>query len=411
MLNFPVVLYFPYPSVGGVSVLFLRVAKLLSESHQIILMDYVDGYMAKNLPEGVEFLDCNKKEQVPSDSIIIFQGVYPWRIKDINLFPSTCRVLFWHLHPDNYFPYYKYKYIKHKILKYICYSISFLKHRIGKKLIKELLSKNALVFMDQPNRDSTSKYFKLNLEEKNYLKIFTDDSENIREIINLNVEDDYFHFGWIGRLEDFKSPILLHTLDRLKDVCNTKFEFTIIGNGKDSEEFNKYRDSCTCYKINIIDEIRPDEISSYISNFDILFAMGTSALEGAKIAIPTILLDYSYQPINNIYRYQLIYEKHGFSLADPISKYNFEDVCTLQKKISFILENYDNISQNCRSYWDTNFSPSVFKSDFLNTIQKSNLSINDLTTAEYHKPDVVTKILFKIYGNRIVGNSSKAWQY
>ena len=86
----PIVLYFPYLSVGGVSVLFLRIAKLYRESHRVILMDLENGYMAQNLPEGVELLTYDQKEKVPEDAVIIFQGVYPWRIRNFNKFPKTC---------------------------------------------------------------------------------------------------------------------------------------------------------------------------------------------------------------------------------------------------------------------------------------------------------------------------------
>ena len=98
------VLYFPYHTVGGVSVLFLRIAKLFADSHRIILMDYADGYMAKNIPKGVEFLEYHRKADIPNDSLILFQGGYPSRIKNFKQFPKSCKVIFWHLHPDNFSP-------------------------------------------------------------------------------------------------------------------------------------------------------------------------------------------------------------------------------------------------------------------------------------------------------------------
>ena len=49
------VFYFPFPTVGGVSILFIRLAKVLKEHWSVVLMDHPDGYMAQNLP----FLDTN----------------------------------------------------------------------------------------------------------------------------------------------------------------------------------------------------------------------------------------------------------------------------------------------------------------------------------------------------------------
>ena len=411
MNSFPIVLYFPYPSVGGVSVLFLRIAKLFSRSHRVILMDLEDGYMAQNIPEGVEFLAHDKKELVPYNSVIVIQGVYPSRIRNFKTFPSSCRVMFWHLHPDNYFPYLERKKNNQKYSNLMIDITSFTRLRIGKNLIRNLLEKNALVFMDQPNVESTSNYYKLNLDIKNFLKIFTDKS-----IVQKRIDSDVLglkklHFGWIGRLEDFKTPILLHTLDRLKTCKDLEFQFTIIGKGKDSVKFRRFSKNCSEYELNIIEEIKPEEISSYLSKFDILFAMGTSALEGAKIGIPTFLLDYSFHRIDHLYNYELLYQKQGFSLAEPITQKNIESQCSLYKKISYILENAQEVSNNCSNYWKTNFSPIVFKEDFKVAISKSSMTVEDLTRNNYHKPDIITKILFKIKSMRKKVKTSPAWQY
>ena len=103
-------MYFPYPSVGGVSVLFLRVAKLLKGSRRVIIMDLEDGFMARNLPEGVEFIAHDAKHMVPQDAVVVFQACFPWTVSTIDQFPSTAKLLFWHLHPDNYLPFFFYKY-------------------------------------------------------------------------------------------------------------------------------------------------------------------------------------------------------------------------------------------------------------------------------------------------------------
>ena len=408
MDNLPLVLYFPYPSVGGVSTLFLRIAKLFSESQRVILMDYIDGYMAKNLPLGVEFLEYDKKEHIPSNSIIIFQGVYPWRIKDFNLFPSTCRVLFWHLHPENFLPYQRL--LSDKKSNFITRIFSILKKRAGKKLVNSLLLNKSLFFMDLPNRRKTCNYFGLNKVEDEYLRIFSADLDSKNKKVLKALNKDFLNFGWMGRIEDFKTPILLHTLNRLSRVKGIQFDFTVIGKGIDTCKLENFRQRCTNYQIKIVEEVHPSEITSHLSRFDILFAMGTSALEGAKIGKPTILLDYSFEKINRLYRFELIYEKKGFSLGESITKLHFEEVCSLEKKIFSILDNYSKVSSECQNYWRKNFSSEVFISSFSNAISKSSMQIKDLLYLNFHKPDLQTKIIYKLK-NVPPSVAGPAWQY
>ena len=92
--NQPIVFYFTYPSVGGVSILFLRLAKLLRNDRRIILMDLEDGYMIKNIPDGVEFIIYTNPEKIPENSIVVFQSVPPWRIPFFSKFPVTANLFF-----------------------------------------------------------------------------------------------------------------------------------------------------------------------------------------------------------------------------------------------------------------------------------------------------------------------------
>jgi hypothetical protein len=52
-----------------------------------------------------------------------------------------------------------------------------------------------------------------------------------------------------------------------------------------------------------------------LSSLDILFAMGTSALEGARLGVPTALLDFSYGPVPADYRYRWLFDAEDFELG------------------------------------------------------------------------------------------------
>src|ERR1041385_1123793 len=100
-----ILFYFPYRGVGGVSVLFLRMAPELRRTHDVHLVDFKDGYMGSRVPEGVGFIDFERVERYPERAVLVLQSLAPWNIVDTEKFPDQTRVLFWNLHPNNFYPY------------------------------------------------------------------------------------------------------------------------------------------------------------------------------------------------------------------------------------------------------------------------------------------------------------------
>ena len=55
---------FPYKGVGGVSLLFARVAAVIAKNdkYEVFVIDYKDGYMAMNRTGEVNLLDYSNAE-------------------------------------------------------------------------------------------------------------------------------------------------------------------------------------------------------------------------------------------------------------------------------------------------------------------------------------------------------------
>ena len=106
--------------------------------------------------------------------------------------------------------------------------------------------------------------------------------------------------------------------------------------------------------------------------------MGTSALEGAKLGIPTILLDYSFHQIEKLYMFKPVFEHDGFSLGAKIHNSSFEDTCSLGDLLSKILSNYEEYSYKSYNYWKDNFSPEVFRTDFDRVLSQCTFSISNI---------------------------------
>lgn len=392
--------------------MFLRVAKLLKDSRRVIIMDLKDGFMAKNLPEGVEFIAHDAKNMVPGDAVVVFQGCFPWTVSRIDQFPRTAKLLFWHLHPDNYLPFFFYKYGDTPFPSLFSRSVSSLRFRKAKSLVCDLLSKSALFFMDGPNFKSTMRYFGMPEKKPQYLKIFTDSNGGEKiSAAKVDAMAGKIRLGWLGRVEDFKTPILLHTLERLSSLSEISFSMTIVGQGSGLDEIRDFSKGNPQMDVNVVGEINYEEIPGCLAGIDILFAMGASALEGAKAGIPTIALDYSFKEISGLYKFELIYEKKEFSIGEKIGTELMEESCTLQDLLLGICKDYQSYSEKCHDYWLMNFSPEVFQPKFFDAINDTNYTFSDLIKSKMHKADLFTKVLSVV--RRILGRESvkEGWNY
>ena len=97
------------------------------------------------------------------------------------------------------------------------------------------------------------------------------------------------------------------------------FDLKIIGDGPYLKNLISLK-SKVSYEIHFENEIKANQLDNYlINNCSILFAMGTAALEGAKLGIPTVLLDISYKKISKEYNYRWLYERDGMTLGENIN--------------------------------------------------------------------------------------------
>ncbi|ELV8697383.1 glycosyltransferase [Vibrio fluvialis] len=120
-------------------------------------------------------------------------------------------------------------------------------------------------------------------------------------------------FFWLGRVDkDFKVWALIELLKKLNNI-KLDFEFNIIGDG-DGLDLIVEGD----YKFKIIKHghLSYENMEAFLKkDISLMFAMGTSALEGAKNGIPTII-------VNPLFEFQTkletrwIYNSAGYSLGE-----------------------------------------------------------------------------------------------
>ena len=369
---------FPEKKIGGVSILFLRVSSVLSKkfSRDTYLIDYKDGYMAQNLDEEDKLIPYNPSAEVDlegkksNENIIIFQSMTPWSIFK-NIVSEDSRVIFWTCHPNNFIPDLHFlNFLGDGFKKFFLKVFLYTYYKKSKDFVKYLLKENSLFFMDRTTLKNTSYFLDISVENPEFLPIAIEKSSLENPLVPL----EKVTLFWIGRLVDFKYFILeklILDLERL--VPNLSFSLKVIGDGPYLKNLNSLK-SKVSYEISVEREIENNKLDDYlINNCSILFAMGTAALEGAKLGIPTILLDISYKRISQAYNYRWLFERDGMTLGENVKDVSLDSSNddSLELRINEYLENFKEISSKTLKYFDNNHNLENTSSELLKKIDNS----------------------------------------
>lgn len=166
--------------------------------------------------------------------------------------------------------------------------------------------------------------------------------------------EEVIHFGWVGRVSrDFKLIPLLDLMDNLNNISKTEnIDLTIVGDGDAIKEIDERRGKMR-YEIKIIKHIDYNNLGDFIrDNMDVLVAMGTSALDGGKVGVPTLVISPVRETDLCNVTYRWLHESKGYSLGEypgiNISvnqvKKNFKEV------YSDFVEKYDGLGKRSYDY-------------------------------------------------------------
>lgn len=352
---------FPYRGVGGVSLLFLRFAQHLATSNpelKLSVVDYADGFMAKNLTDlRVELITYHEDKSVPlpENAIVIMQTITPWSIFPSLRFNDSNRLLFWNCFPYNAVPRMPGldRLIQPRPWLHRFFLATLLSpfRRQSRGYVKTALANDGLVFMDRPNVDVTEWALGFEVKDPKFLPVSI---AKFLESPTPSKASSPLRAAWIGRIADFKAPILGYTIERLSEAARKErspVEFTIIGDGKEHLGLEQYIHDF--FKIQHTPFLSPPEVEEFLaSKCDVLFAMGTSALEGARMGVPTVLLDFTYGEVPNGYRFRYLFEAKQFSLGDLIDQKRIIGGGALAEEIlAQVRENRAELGERSRQYF------------------------------------------------------------
>jgi hypothetical protein len=395
--------YFPYHEDSGVPVLFYRMANEIVRKYAMImvyLIDYENGAMARHLlklpnVQLIPFMD-GVKVQIPQDAVLVMQSFLPYKWP-YELEPANdTKLFFWNLHPRNLVPSLMpflfftelpttYWWI-YRLASFFCPMFILRMKKFGHLLLNE----KAIAFMDGPNYESTVKY--LYLEKKDnieFLPVPATISNNDR-IKKKNIDIKKVCFCWVGRLCDFKSYSLVYTINKLDGVAkqlDMQIIYYIVGDGP----LRKYVEDniSNNHNISVIfcGSMPHEELDDFLyKNVDILTAQGTSALEGAKLSIPTILIDASYREIKGDYMYRLLADTRNYDLGHVMTKSDFSyGNESLKEIVQTILGSYESQAEKAYLYFTRNHTIEFVVDKFLAQVSQTELTYRMINKAYFKK--------------------------
>lgn len=315
---------FPYRGVGGISVLFLRLAEALgARGIPTAIVDYADGYMARRHdPKRTQLLEYREggRTPIPVDATIVLQAMTPWSIfPNLDVDAST-RIWFWNCHPFNLVPtlpgFRRWMQSSPALGSFVLATVLRSYRSKIRRFLALLLERDSIAFMDRTNIAVAQDYLRIDIDEPRMLAIPAPAAERRTPI----AMGDALRVVWIGRLVDFKYYPLTHLLRRLDQVASKvgrKVRIDIIGGGDHEAELLANAGSFPTLELRFFGEMEQAEVEHHLRHHaDLLCAMGTSALEGARLGVPTLLLDLSYGPVVDGYRFSWLHELDGYGLAE-----------------------------------------------------------------------------------------------
>ncbi len=305
--------FFEYKNiVGGVtSLLITLIEELCKRDHPVLLVNFKDGLIANELSKlgvnpPIEDFNAFRKGELKhifseNDVCIItsFKEVY------YQLFAINPRILYFN--------------VDGRLAQAASYKFGMQRKSASEKLVIELIEKKTLLLMDDTGVNDMLREFNYTIKNPIFAPI------PVKVPRNNNYRNDLgnkiLRIAYVGRAVDWKITPLKKLLDDIKSFpseVRSSIKVTILVDNIDNLKLllplNDYVQNGI--SISIYEKVPPTELQAFLlDKADILFAMGTAALDGAKYGIPTLLADYSKQPFPKEYRYIWMYETKCYSLG------------------------------------------------------------------------------------------------
>ena len=289
----------PGQQAGGANLLLARTAVYLARRHgfHLSLVDFEDGATrAVWLEEGIPF-EFSRYE-VGADIDIGRADVVMVSLLGAKLFPKrlkgnlNAKLLAWCTAPQDPFKFLPPAYFfngwswpaKRIVARWL---FSAQRARIAHFLM-EGASRGGVVFMDMHCHEVNERLFGPGIPAA-FVPICTGIPEQSPRSAQTSTGKAY----WVGRITDFKTePFIALTRDLLRPGSPIK-EVVVIGDGADLQEA---RGRLSGLAITWLGYVEPKKLDEELrANADLVFGHATALLEAAKLGIPSLLVDGTYE--------------------------------------------------------------------------------------------------------------------
>jgi len=393
--NKKIIFCFPYRGAGGVNSMFMRLASYLhNNNYEVALVDYTDGDMAINKKQDIELISYydDKEVFIPKNSILIFQSMTPWSIYPSLKIHESTNIFFITTLSANFYTVLpgflrNMMYEGETIAKLFWNTILRSEYKKSKIFLELIEAKRSHAILDSDIVCNLQKSMNIKLSQPRILPLFSLDVEKNLFLEQSKKEKNILTLGWVGRIADFKITILNRTMSDTFDYANKikkEINFIVVGNGEYEEKL--FDTTSEYFKITRISNIKPSELNDFMLTLDMLFVMGTTALDGAKLGIPTVRLDYSYMSIPKDYKYKFFYEVKGYSMGERIDSKCFQKGNhTLEELLTIYELDSKKLSIDCFEFYKSNHSINKSFELLLSYIKDSSLVYEDILKRKLNK--------------------------
>ena len=411
--------YFPYMDESGVPMLFLRMSRWVAENYgneyDCYVIDYLDGAMARNLTHEdkvkVHPYSDDKECLIEDNAIVVFQSNnISFIFQNLKLSPKT-KLFWWTLHERCLAPVlipmplgeqtFKYHWL-YKIASLFYYRFM---HGFA-KMADDMIAHSALYFMDITTFNMSIRHLPMKTKTINdFLQVPAQDYNGVQKTIRTEEElVKGVNVCWLGRLCNEKTPVLKLTIRKLSHYAlqnNIKIKMIVFGFGDHQEEVdNLGREQENKYYNQLPSEpIQSKDIDNFLlNNVDMMVATGTSALEAAKLGVPTIDVDDSFtsSEIKGDYVFKMLSERRNYDLGHDITDADCEEGnASMEHIMDYLIHHFGAFSKESREHFVNYHSMTSAGNKFVGLLNKTSFTF-DMIDPKLMQPLWTWKIWVRI---------------
>lgn len=338
--------------MGGVENLIFNIAQYIDteKNEKVKIFGSKDSYLFNRIIDekvNCEFIDSsNYIKDVTfdeNDTIILFSYIDCFK----QFYSCKAKIVIW-----NVLTYSIIQWNRMNVEKKLT-GQNMIAHYLAKKLVISCFKKESIICMDGDTKNQLNKFIN---KELNFplipIPIYFEYKFNKYITNNRATDCSFLRITYIGRGSEYWKIVPIERVLKDLNTEGIKYELHIFTdfNYKFEEILNPIKfNNSIYYHFNVFGKSLRDKL---LEISDLHFGMGTSALEGAALGIPTVLVDPSNFPIPDNYLYQWLFEKKEFSLGAFIDKeihFSGHRITHIINSIRVEKDRYD-ISHKCFQY-------------------------------------------------------------